>query len=116
MNRRSFLAAAGGAVAAAALPAATTGEWITIPNVTGITLPPKMTVRLTVDSREFQSALNRISEIMSTFPEPPTREELNAQMEGMPPIVLRMDGKECGRLYLDKFLFAEQHDVLDRHS
>lgn len=46
------------------------------------------------------AAVKRLQAEFDTWEMPPTQEEVNAHLEGMPSLVLKMDGKEISQFHV----------------
>lgn len=61
---------------------------------------PELMITIGCDTSEFSAAMDRLCAEMEKWDAPPTAEELRAQMDGMPPIIITCDGKEIDRYHV----------------
>ncbi len=58
-----------------------------------------MTVKVTCDASEFSAALSVLSERLAKFDPPLAPDEWREHTDGLPPVILKIDGREIGRVY-----------------
>jgi hypothetical protein len=96
MHRRNFLASLIGAATMAGATAISSAPINgSNPRRTG-----ELVVTIECDTSAFTAAMDRAIAEMEKWESPPTAEEFRAQMEGMPPIKLMVDGRVIDEVYV----------------